>query len=192
MPDSDHQSGDFADLALRIGRGDKNAESKLYTALRDRLLYFVRRKLFQASSSASRESVEDICQDAWIAVLENLRNRKLQDPQKLSSYIYQIFSNKVIDEATRLSQENTVSISEGHMAYPIPAADAKISLGLRQAFTETWELLRPRDKRVLYLRYVHLWSHGRIASVLGTSEENCRKCLQRAKQRFRKKAKTTS
>ena len=179
----------YRDLVLRIGQGDASAESALYTGFREKLLFFARRKLYQIAGSASVELSEDVCQDAWIAVLDNLRKRNLKDPEKLSSYIYQIFSNKVVDAAAKLASDDSVSLSEERVANPVPAKEVEVSPEIKKSFRRTWAQLGIRDKRILYLRYVHLWSYAQIAAVLGVNEESCRKVLQRAKDRFRKRFK---
>jgi len=179
----------YRDLVSRIGQGDADAESALYVRFRERLLFFAKRKVYQTAGSVSVEMAEDVCQDAWIAVLDNLRKRKLKDPEKLSSYIYRIFSNKVVDAAAKLASDDSVSLSEERIANPVIAKEIEVSPEIKKSLRRTWAQLGIRDKRILYLRYVHLWSYPQVAAVLGVSEENCRKVLQRAKDRFRKRFK---
>ncbi|MCK4792938.1 MAG: sigma-70 family RNA polymerase sigma factor [Desulfobacteraceae bacterium] len=184
--DSDAQTNESIDLVQRIKSGDRSAETILYEKFKARLLYFVNKKLYQYTGSMGAETSEDICQDAWIAVLENIRKGYLDKPEKLPSYIYQVFSNKVIDAAKRMQNEKPIRISENQMACPAPEGKQEMEPTQMKRFTKVWRRLRSRERRILHLRYIHFWSHSQIAQMIGMSEENCRKTLQRAKERFRR------
>ena len=185
--DQNPHTKESVDLVQRIKTGDRSAETILYDKFKDRLLYFVSRKFFQCSVSESAATVEDVCQDAWLAVLENLRKGYLEEPEKLPSYIYQVFSNKVIDAVKKIQGEKSIRISEDQLTYPIPEGEQEIRPAQKEKFAKAWKRLTRRERRILYLRYFHSWSHNQIAELVGISEPSCRKALQRAKEHFRKK-----
>ncbi len=185
--DQDAEIKERIELVSKIKGRDKDAETRLYKKYKDRLRYFTRRKIVQITGTPDAELAEDVCQDAWVAVLENLRGGYLEKPEKLPSYIYQILSNKAIDSIKIRQREKSLDDLEKSGIHPLAPHDSQIPPKHKERFARVWRELRPKEKRILYLKYIHAWGHNQIAQILGISEENSRKLLQRAKARVRKK-----
>jgi RNA polymerase sigma factor (sigma-70 family) len=175
------------ELVNRIKGGDKDAETLLYEKYRNRFFYYTKRKMFLTAGMVDVALVQDICQDAWVAVLENLRGGELEKPEKLVSYIYQIFSNKIIDSIKISQREKSLKDLERSNVRPLLIDDSQITSGHKEAFTKVWRELKSKEKRILYLKFIQGWTHTQVSQILGISEENSRKILQRAKERMRKK-----
>jgi RNA polymerase sigma factor (sigma-70 family) len=175
------------ELVKRIKGDDKDAETILYEKYRDKFFYYTKRKMFLTAGMVDVALAQDICQDAWIAILENLRGGELEKPEKLLSYIYQIFSNKVIDSIKVRQKEKPLDDLEKSNVHPLLIDDPQITAKQKQTFTKVWRGLKPKEKKILYLKHILGWSHSRIAMILDISEESSRKMLQRAKERVRKK-----
>jgi RNA polymerase sigma-70 factor, ECF subfamily len=69
-------------LVLRCKRGEKQACDELIRQWEGRLLYYVRRLV------ATEEDAWDVLQQTWMKVLKGIR--RLDDPQRLPTWLYQI------------------------------------------------------------------------------------------------------
>jgi RNA polymerase sigma factor (sigma-70 family) len=181
-----HSDNENSDLADRIRSGDRSAETALVEKYGPRVAFFVSRKLRQSGKGIGAISSDDICQEAWIAVLENLRKGYLKDSDKLSAYIYKIFSNKVINAVNSAQDQATVPLTENQPGSASEDQEERVKSPQEKKFSRVWKKLTTKERRILYLRYIHLWPHNQIAELLGISEQSCRKALQRAKEHFRK------
>ena len=122
-----HSDSDDSDLTNRIRSGERSAESTLFEKYSSRVAFFVGRRLRQYGKRTGAISSDDICQDAWVAVLENLRKGYLKDSEKLSAYIYKIFSNKVINAVKMAQDQATVPLSEDQQASRCVNGGPKVS-----------------------------------------------------------------
>lgn len=185
--DRETEINEQIELVKRIKGGDKDAETFLYEKYRDKFFYYTKRKMFLTAGMVDASLAQDICQDAWVAILENLRGGELEKPEKLLSYIYQIFSNKVIDSIKACQKEKSLDDLEKSNVHPLLLEESQITTKHKELFTKVCKELKPKEKRILYLRHIQGWSHSQIATILDISEESSRKMLQRAKERLRKK-----
>lgn len=185
--DQETEINEQIELVNRIKGGDKDAETLLYEKYRNKFFYYTKRKLFLTAGIADAALVQDICQDAWVAVLENLRSGELEKPERLLSYIYQIFSNKVIDSIKVSQREKPLDDLEKSNVHPLLINQSQITPEHKEIFTKMWRQLKSKEKRILYLKFIQGWTHAQVSQILGISEENSRKTLQRARERIRKK-----
>ena len=98
----------MTDLQLinRIVEGDGSLFNTLVWQWEKQIYNFAYRYL------GDKELARDITQKTFIRVYKNLK--KLRDPTKFSSWIYQIASNLCKDELKRLSRRDFVSIDKIH------------------------------------------------------------------------------
>lgn len=92
-------------LVSAIQRGDQNALLQLY---RDNFMA-VRNHILK--NNGKMEDVEDVLQDATIAVWEKIRNNSLQLNAKLSTYVFAVARNqwlKKLNKMSRMVQMNDI------------------------------------------------------------------------------------
>ena len=70
-------------LAAEIGRGNREAEAQFYTRYQSGLVLMLERR------TGDRARAEDLAQDALITVLTQLRDRGIDDPARLDSFVHQ-------------------------------------------------------------------------------------------------------
>lgn len=167
-------------LADEIRKGSSEAEACLCEKYRPKIFYFARTK-------AGYTAAEDICQDTITALLGAVRNGRIRNPEKLFSYVYQIYRNKLADYWRRTGKEMSLECVEKKI--PSQAHQEEVDMEFRQALMEGWRELRLPDKRLLYLKYVKGMRYEEIAGILNMTVEVARKRAQRAKERIRSKLK---
>ncbi len=157
-----------ADLIRRFRDGESHAFNGLAGRWHRRLYNFILRQV------ADREEAHDLCQKVLIKVHRNLR--RLRDPDKFSTWIYQIAVNTCRDELRRRRRHPTISLeSLEHGDDRRPAGMVNISARKDTAIhqCELRDLLNralqciPQDQRIVVVmkEYEHL-KFTEIAAIL--------------------------
>ena len=92
------------ELINRILEGDRMGFNQLIRKWEKRIYGFIFRYL------GNREAALDITQKTFLNTYRNIK--KLKDPTRFSSWIYQIAANLCRDELTRLKKLNMVSLDD--------------------------------------------------------------------------------
>lgn len=172
-----------ASFVARVGEGDTAAEAQLVSYYSRSLLYFLRRK--------TNDSVlaDDLHQDTFRIVLERLRSTGLDNPAKLSSFIYATAKNLVLADARkrarRKTEHNTEAIEvspDGGASQVDQVMSAELAMIVRQVIEE---LKQQRDRELLVRFYLEEQEKRIICDDLDLTEEHFNRVLFRARERFK-------
>jgi RNA polymerase sigma-70 factor (ECF subfamily) len=193
------------DLIARCRRGDAQAWDELF----DAHYAAAGRFIFQLSPSFSVEDVEEICQEAFLAVIKNINS--FGGASRLQTWIFRIAANKARDYRERihaakrgggqipisLQSDNAEDAIPLQVASPLPAPD--VILLRAECAAQLGAALDQLDapcREVIDLRYFADLSYDEIAAELKlnpkTVSSRLSKCLDRleiiAAEIFRGKA----
>jgi len=181
-----------AETIARCRQGDDRA----WDALFDLHYAAAARFVFQLSPGFSREDVEEICQETFLAVIKNIGS--FQGGSRLQTWIFRIAANKARDYRQRqqaakrgggqtmvsLQEENAGNSQPLQIPSPLPAPDALLlraecaaQLGL------ALERLEEPCREIIHLRYFADLSYDELANELKlnpkTVSSRLSKCLDR-------------
>ncbi len=181
-----------APLIARCRQGDERA----WDALFDLHYAASARFVFQLSSTFSREDVEEICQETFLAVIKNIES--FEGGSRLQTWIFRIAANKARDHRERqqaakrgggqtvisLQEENEESGAPLQVATSLPAPDALL---LRAECAAQMDLALARleepCREIIQLRYFGDLSYEELANELKlnpkTVSSRLSKCLDR-------------
>jgi RNA polymerase sigma-70 factor (ECF subfamily) len=170
-------------LVHRIQAGDARAETELVERYSRGLLYMLRR------TAGDPSLAEDLHQEAFRIVLERLRERGLEDPERLAGFLHRTAKNLFLAGYRKGIRRKTDGESEGMEAVPDPAADA-LHEAVRQEEAALvrrliGELETDRDRQILYRFYIAEEEKERICADLELSSLHFNRVLFRARQRFK-------
>ncbi|TVZ37206.1 RNA polymerase sigma-70 factor (ECF subfamily) [Alteromonadaceae bacterium 2753L.S.0a.02] len=167
------------DLVQRIRNGDSLAEHQLVEKYQRGLRLVLQRK-------SNPGIAEEVCQETWRVVLENLRQGKLRDPQKLAAYITQTGRNQLIMYFRRNENTGADSSKTVEPTTTFGPQDAVEQQRLRNIIQKLLdELNKPRDREILQRFYLDEEDKVKICEDLSLSDLHFNRVLHRAKQRFR-------
>src|SRR5438552_3577775 len=134
----------------------------------------------------SATEAEDVLQDAWLRY-SDVSTLEIRSPK---AYLTTIVTRLALDrlKSARTAREQYVGpwlpepvLTEGQ---PEPERSVLLAESSTMAFLVLLDTLSPEERAVFLLREIFEYSYPEIASVLNTSEANCRQLLHRAKQRL--------
>jgi RNA polymerase sigma-70 factor (ECF subfamily) len=165
------------ELVVQARGGDSGAFEKL-----------VRRHLraaYAVAFSVLREAsdAEDVCQDAFIAALEQLDTVQ---PEKFVPWLLRIVKNRAISIQRQQHVRRSMPLewANGASGRDDPGADAERS-ALRERLEAALEPLPPRQREVLLLHDLEGWKHREIGDLLGMKEGTVRYTLFEARRAMR-------
>jgi RNA polymerase sigma-70 factor (ECF subfamily) len=147
-------------------------------------LYHGRIRLMAYLRTRDREAARDLAQETMLAVIRNLRDGRLLDPDKLPNYISGTARN-LINNYLRLRRRRP---EDGPPSEEIPAPELEPEVERserRFLARRALSRLRPEDRLILLLTLVDGLEPAQIAERLGMSPEVVRKRKSRAVERAR-------
>ncbi len=130
---------------------------------------------------------DDLVQETFVRIQENLDSVK--DPSRISSWIFRIAYNLCQDHFRQSTKSPTrEGISQERMEISKEAASIQKELEQRQmgqCVQDHMNLLPESLRTVLILYDIMDFSHQEIAEILGTTIENTKVRLHRARKRLR-------
>ena len=181
-----------APLIARCQQGDDRA----WDALFDLHYAAAARFVFQLSPTFSREDVEEICQETFLAVIKNIQS--FEGGSRLQTWIFRIAANKARDYRERqgaakrgggqvvmsLQEENGEEGLSLQVPSSLPAPDALLLRAERAAHISlALERLEEPCREIIQLRYFADLSYDEIADELKlnpkTVSSRLSKCLDR-------------
>jgi RNA polymerase sigma-70 factor (ECF subfamily) len=188
-----------AELLARCRRGDAAAWDELF----NRHYAAAGRFVFQLSHDLTREDAEEICQETFLAVIQNLGS--FEGQCQFQTWLFRIAANKTRDyierqrAAKRGGGQVTLSLEAedadgGRLLDPpssAPTPDASILNAEQIALVhEALERLGDPCREIIQLRYFADLSYEEISSALGlnpkTVSSRLSKCLDRLEEIARK------
>ncbi|MFL6194010.1 MAG: RNA polymerase sigma factor [Thermoanaerobaculia bacterium] len=171
------------ELVRRIHAGDSRAEADLVERYSRGLLYMLRR------AAGDPALADDLHQEAFRVVLERLRERGLEDPERLAGFLHRTAKNLLVAGYRKTARRKTEGEVDGMEAVPDPAS-GPLQESLRQEEAALvrrliGELETDRDRQILYRFYIAEEDKERICDDLGLSSLHFNRVLFRARQRFK-------
>lgn len=182
-------------LIARCRQGEERAWNELF----DLHYAAAGRFVFQLSPAFSREDVEEICQETFLAVIKNIQS--FEGGSRLQTWIFRIAANKARDYRERqqaskrgggqtvlsLQQENGDDNQPLQVPSALPAPDALLMSAERAEHVGlALERLEEPCREVIQLRYFADLSYDEIASELKmnpkTVSSRLSKCLDRLEE----------
>jgi RNA polymerase sigma-70 factor (ECF subfamily) len=148
--------------------------------------YYERVKKFILASVRDESIADDLVQDAFIRIQENLDSVK--DPSKISSWIFRIAHNLCRDHfRSRKKSSSHEEIHDGLVNLLETPLQMKMEQGeMSQCVQDKLNLLPESLRSVLVFADVMEFSHQEIANILGLSVENVKVRVHRARKKFKK------
>lgn len=171
-----------ADLVRRIGAGDKNAEEQLVKRYQ--------RPIFEILKNRTRDSelAKDLLQETLIIVLQRLRTRGIEQPDKLVAFMHRTAHNLVIGYFRKENRRNTHADTDlVEVQQDRSAADLDLFLREEQAQLVRGlldELRTPRDREILLRFYVWNQEKPIICDAMDLDGGQFDRVISRARQRF--------
>ena len=148
--------------------------------------FYVRIKKFILASVRDESVADDLVQDTFIRIQENLDS--VRDPSKVSSWIFRIAYNLCQDHfRTRKKSSSHEEIHDGLVNLQETPLHKKVEQGeMSQCVQDKLNLLPEPLRSVLIFADVMEFSHQEIANILGLSVENVKVRVHRARKKFKK------
>jgi RNA polymerase sigma-70 factor, ECF subfamily len=174
------------DLVRRIHRGkggDAAAETELVRRYSRGLLYMLRR------TAGDPALADDLHQETFRVVIERLRERGLEEPERLAGFLHRTAKNLFIGGYRKVVRRKTEGEVDGLEAVADPAADPH-QRAVREEESALvrrliGELDTDRDRQILYRFYIAEEDKERICADLDLSSLHFNRVLFRARQRFK-------
>ncbi len=178
---------DDAQLALKTLK-DPEAFGELMERYESRLLRYIRR-----ISSADPAAAQDILQEAFIKMYRNLNDFDPRLP--FSNWAYRIVRNETLNAYRKESRRQTLSL-DGEDDYgaslmeiladgtDLPEAFSRAEL--QQKIRQALDLLSPKYRDVLVLKYLEEMDYSQMSEILKKPMGTVATLLSRAKEQFRK------
>lgn len=187
MPQGKLQEKSDSEL-VELSKKDQNCFSHLIQRYEERLLRYIIRV-----SSTSRENAEDILQNVFIKVYQNLNGFNPQ--YKFSSWIYRISHNETISFIRKnKNQPRVLDIEESDEFINSFASDFDLEreIDKKELAKEIRMVLSKMDEKyreVLILKFLEERDYEEISDILQKPLGTVGTLINRAKKQFREKAK---
>jgi RNA polymerase sigma-70 factor (ECF subfamily) len=123
-------------------------------------------------------SADDLVQQVMVAVLEALREGRVEDPERLDSYVFGTCRNMVMH--TWRARRRGKRIAEQAAALPSETWQPPSALQDRQRLERCLDGLEPRDRSVVLATFVEDRGADEIGESMGLSPGNVRVIRHRA------------
>jgi RNA polymerase sigma-70 factor (ECF subfamily) len=166
-----------ADLVLRIGTGDREAEAELFRRMAPRIRLYGLRHLRDVTAS------EDLTQNVLITTIEALRQNRLREPEKLASFVLGTCRMTVLD--LRRGAQRRERLLEQFGPDLLGPSESCIPRLDQEQLARCVENLKERERTVVVMTFYNEQTSGDVAGFLGISEANVRVMRHRAIRQLR-------
>lgn len=172
----------MARLAARIGQGDPRAEAELAHYFGPKIEFILRRRLRDPILAA------DLRQDTLITVIERLRDKGVDEPEKLAAFIYKTAEYLANNHGRRRQRRNTHAdtdhIEDTPSAAPLLADQIEREELARLVRESMKDLNQPRDRQLLRRFYLSEEDKADLCREYDVTPAHFDRVLYRARQRF--------
>ena len=170
-------------LCQGIRTGDKQAERELFARFHRGLVLMLQRRLMD------RWLAEDLANDALREVLEILRSRPIEQPDKLAAFIHGVALNLARNARRKQARQKTDADTET-VETTLDQSGDPATLSMRASLARTVrEILATlpvaRDRSILIRYYLNEEEKQEICRDLQLSGEHFDRVVHRARQRMR-------
>ena len=152
-------------------------------------IYFKYRQLmFQVANGILKDEylAEDAVHKAFIKIMKHLDKIKEIECPKTKAFSVIIVKHTAIDLYRKRKRENTVQIEEEVLVeYRATTVDQEVIDKVENPLTAAILALPYHYSEIILLKYNHNYTDKQIAGLLGLSEDNVKKRLQRAKKKLK-------
>lgn len=152
-------------------------------------IYFKYRQLmFQVANGILKDEylAEDAVHKSFIKIMKHLDKIKEIECPKTKGFVVIIVKNTAIDLYRKRKRENIVQIDEEVlMEYRGTTVDQEVIDKIENPLTVAILALPHHYSELILLKYNHNYTDKQIAGLLGLSEDNVKKRLQRAKKKLK-------
>lgn len=170
-------------LADRIAQKDRSAEEEFVRRYRLGLLKTLRQRTGRESDA------EDLLHDAFIIALKRLRQGTVQEPERLSGFMFGLARNLVIDQMRKEQRRRTSSGEEWLPLVPDGQPGQLSELLRRERARIVREVLSQlpleRDRQILFRYYIDGQKKEQICLDLHLSSLHFNRVLHRARRRYK-------
>lgn len=133
---------------------------------------------------------DDLCNETFLIVLERLRQRPLDDPAGLSSFLAQTARNLVIANRRKAMRQRTATGLQAALEnQPATELDPAVLLQLELRATAVRKLLQEipqrRDREILVRVYLYDQHPDQVCRELAIDASHYKRVIYRARTRFR-------
>ena len=162
-----------ADLVMQIGLGDdRAAEAELFRRMGERI------RLYGLRHLRDQHAAEDLMQQVLITTLEALRQGRLREPEKLTSFVLGICRMTALD-LRRNAHRKARLLEQFGVDLLAPAASSMPHLD-QERLTRCVQNLKERERAVVVLTFYDEQTGADVAQFMGVSEANVRVIRHRA------------
>ena len=152
-------------------------------------VYFKYRQLmFQVANGILKDEylAEDVVHKSFIKIMKHLDKIKEIECPKTKGFVVIIVKHTAIDLYRKRKRENTVQIEEEVLVeYRATTVDQEVIDKIENPLTAAILSLPYHYSEIILLKYNHNYGDKQIAGLLGLSEDNVKKRLQRAKKKLK-------
>jgi RNA polymerase sigma-70 factor (ECF subfamily) len=170
--DVEPSDAELVGLVAEPGEDRQRAERLLCARFLPRVRRYAEHHLGDARAAA------DLTQDVMVAVIEALRARRIEDPERLGAFVLSTCRYLTWDENRDTKRRRRLSELIGAEA-GIAGETALTSMDLRK-LEDCVRRLPQREQRVVNLTYAEEWPADRIAKEIETTPGNVRVLRHRA------------
>lgn len=180
-PASSMDSCVWTDLVMRVQRDDPDAMTELYQIFHSGIRYFLCRQL-------GPECLDDNVHDAFLVVVESIKQGELRDPARLMGYVRTVVRRLV---AAHIDRQVHTRRERADLDFGTRVADLRSNPEQEAIFREKVELVRhvlaempDRDREILNRFYVEEQSQEQICNEMHLTMTQFRLLKYRAKAKF--------
>ncbi|MCI0515731.1 sigma-70 family RNA polymerase sigma factor [candidate division KSB1 bacterium] len=178
MPAEEKRTQEDIELVTRIGNGEVPAENRLYEKYHPQVFFKVRKYL------RNTDDAEDVTQEIMLKVLQHLRRKKLNSPDRLAAFIFKSCHNKVIDFWIARNRGEIITLEDlEEKSHKIEIDQVQQLIDLEKVYDAINHLPLLPDRAFLLLKYVHELTAEEIAYLFQCDSNTVRKCQQRAREK---------
>jgi RNA polymerase sigma-70 factor, ECF subfamily len=157
-----------SELVLAAGRGERQAEEVLCRRLAPVVRAFARRRLRGA------DAVEEFAQDALLLMIEALRQRRVEQPERIGGFVLGICRSLAFDRARQRERREALWQQYGSALQVISLEAVEREPYEIAHLEDCLSQLSKRSRDLLRLGYVESRAHDEVAAELQISPSNAR------------------
>lgn len=165
-----------------LKQGNEASFSAIYSDFVDELYSY------GISLGFQKDTCKDAIQDIFINIF--ISRKKLMHVENISGYIFRSFKNRLIDIERKNHGKDSIDSFDEKLKLEVTTLDTIIDSETAGLLKEKIERLlnniTPKERQVVYLKYVAGLKHKEIAHILEIHEDSARKILYRAMGKLRK------
>jgi RNA polymerase sigma-70 factor (ECF subfamily) len=167
-----------AELVLRIGSGDRDAEGELFRRLAPRV------RLYGLRHLRDEAAADDLTQMVMMTTIEALRACRLREPEKLAPFVLGTSRMTVLDLRRGAQRKERILGQFGaDLVKPVHVAEPYLD---QDRLARCVQSLHERERTVIVMSFFDEQTGADVAGFLGVSEANVRVIRHRAIHELRK------